>query len=185
MTVFCAQASVSRRLAIRSRIFGLPGISMTTAPKAAQESASFAARSAPAASATQSSNRRSGSIPNSRKPVAESSPNSRAEKSCLIQSRRLSRGHAGGKARGETGCRRFMADCGKNLMQHAALKPALQAEIGGGMAERNADGGFLQPRLGEGSPKGRYFFHVHGFMKERNRNIVKRAARDIVRNLIL
>ena len=78
------------------------------------------------------------------------------------------------------GCRRFMADRGENLMQHAALKPALQAKIGGGVAERNADGGFLQSRLGEGGPKGRYFFPVHGFIKERNRNTVKRAVRDML-----
>jgi hypothetical protein len=48
-------------------------------------------------------------------------------------------GHTGGEAGGETGCRRFMAGPCENLMQHAALQPALQAEIGGGMTERNAD----------------------------------------------
>ncbi len=48
-------------------------------------------------------------------------------------------GHPGGEARGKTGCRRFMAGPCENLMQHTALQPALQAEIGGGMAERKAD----------------------------------------------
>ena len=51
----------------------------------------------------------------------------------------FSRGHAGSEARGETGCRRFMAGPCENLMQYAALKSALQAEIGCGMAERKAD----------------------------------------------
>ena len=113
----------------------------------------------------------------------------------------FAQGHAGGEAGCETRCRRFMANCRENLMQHAALKPALQAEIGGGVAERNADGCFLQSRLGEGSPKGRYLFRAHGLatscgpgrspqvcclleikgclhksMKERNRNIVKRIC---------
>ncbi len=97
----------------------------------------------------------------------------------------LACGHAGGESCRETGGRRFMANCGKNLMQHATLKPALQAKIGGGVAQRNADGGFRQSRPGEGRPKGCYFFHAHGFMKEQNRNIVKQAVRDRIRNLIL
>jgi hypothetical protein len=78
-----------------------------------------------------------------------------------------------------------MAEPCKNLMQHAALQPALQVKIGGGMAEWDSDGGLLQPRPGERGPKGCYFFRVHGFMKERNRNIVKPAVCDITRNLIL
>jgi hypothetical protein len=45
-----------------------------------------------------------------------------------------------------------MTNARKNLMQHAALKSALQAEISGGVAEWNADGSFIQSRLGEGSP---------------------------------
>lgn len=97
----------------------------------------------------------------------------------------FTRGHAGGESAHETGCRRFMADCGKNFMQHAALKPALQAEIGGGMAERNADCGLLQSRPGEGSPEGRYFVAVHETRKEQNRNTVKQTMRDCYRNLKL
>lgn len=96
----------------------------------------------------------------------------------------FTQGHAGGEAGHKTGGCRFMTNCSKNLMQHATLKPALQAKIGGSVTQRNADGGFLQPRPGEGGPEGRYFFHAHGFMKERNKNIVKRVLRDSFRNLI-
>ena len=95
----------------------------------------------------------------------------------------FSRGHTGGEARRETGCRRFMAGPCENLMQYAALKPALQAEIGGGMAERNADCGFRQPRPGKGGPEGRYGVGVHGMRKEQNRNTVKQTVRDRFRNL--
>jgi hypothetical protein len=97
----------------------------------------------------------------------------------------FSRGHAGGEARGETGCRRFMAGPCENLMQYAALKSTLQAEIGGGMAERNADCGFLQSRPGEGGPEGRYGVAVHGMRKEQNRNTVKQVVRESHRNLVL
>ncbi len=97
----------------------------------------------------------------------------------------FARGHSGGEAGCKTRGRRLVANCGENLMQHAAFKPALQAKISGGVAERDADGDSLQSRLGEGGPKSRYFFRAHGFMKERNRNIVKHAVRDMVRNLIL
>lgn len=94
-------------------------------------------------------------------------------------------GHAGSEARGETGCRRFMAGPCENLMQYAALKSALQAEIGCGMAERKADRGLLQSRPGKGGPEGRYGVAVHGRRKEQNRNTVKRAVRENLRNLIL
>jgi hypothetical protein len=70
-------------------------------------------------------------------------------------------------------------------MQCAALKSTLQAEIGCGMAERKADRGLLQSRPGKGGPEGRYGVAVHGRRKEQNRNTVKRAVRENLRNLIL
>jgi hypothetical protein len=74
----------------------------------------------------------------------------------------FARGHAGGKPCYKTGCRRFMAKARENFMQHATPKPALQAEISGGVAKRNADRGFLQSRFDEGGAKGRYLFRAHG-----------------------
>jgi hypothetical protein len=50
------------------------------------------------------------------------------------------------------------------------------------VAQRNARGSFFQSRLCKGSSKGRYFFRAHGFMKERNENIVKQVVRDRIRN---
>lgn len=89
VTPLPALARVSRRLATRSRTEGSPAISNTTAPSAAQESASDAARNTPAASTTRNRSKRSGSSPSSRNPGAASSPNWRMEKSCWIQSTRL------------------------------------------------------------------------------------------------
>lgn len=68
-----------------------------------------------------------------------------------------------------------MANDAENLMQRAAFKPSLQAEIGGGMAERHTDCRFPKPRPGKRRPKGRYFFRMHEYIQEQNGNIVKVA----------
>ncbi len=160
VTVFCAQASVSRRLAIRSRIFGLPGISMTTAPRAAQESASFAARRASAASPTQSSNMRAGSIPNSRNPVAESSPNSRAEKSCR------SRAGVCARPRGRRGLpqNRLPPLHGQCLRKPHAARRAQARPSGKDRRRRGrAECGWRLPPPLAGKPGGPLSFRAHGF----------------------
>lgn len=89
-TDFCAAANVRRRLVTRSKTFGFPGVSMTTAPSAAQDNASLAARNPSSGLAAKCMRARAGLKPSSRRPVAESSPYSRAEKSCLIQNTRFS-----------------------------------------------------------------------------------------------
>lgn len=86
LTPLCAAAKVRRRLATRSRHFACPTTSISTAPKAAQLRPSLAARKALVTSAARKSSTRSGSRPSSRRPQADSSPYSRAEKSWRIQS---------------------------------------------------------------------------------------------------
>ena len=152
VTVFCAQASVSRRLAIRSRIFGLPGISMTTAPKAAQESASFAARRASAASPTQSSNRRRINS-KFKKPGCRKLTEFEGGKILADPEQAFARGHAGGEACRETGCRRFMANgCKPHAARRAQARPSGKDRRRRGPAEC---GGMLPPTPAwRGRPEG-------------------------------
>ena len=89
VTSLCAAVSTSLRLAERSRIRGDPGISMTSAPSAAQDSASKPARRTAVTSGACSRRKRPGSSPSSTSPVAEISPCSSAAKSGRSQRIRL------------------------------------------------------------------------------------------------
>ena len=87
VTPDCWAASVSLRLATRSNARVSPQISVITPPSALHASPSAATRNALSAFAARTTTMRRGSSPNSAKPGIDSSPFSRAEKSCRTHSR--------------------------------------------------------------------------------------------------